>query len=222
MLGCQAIRSRRGRRPPLESTFLGRTAPSLDRRARWAPAYRAYASSARVQIAPGPRTSDSAPVGTFSKRGNVSCIRTPGRGGRLRPVFASGFTSYVARFPPAGAHPSRASPKSQILRVQSAATRRLPGLRSRCSTLAECRYLSPLSVCAHARRASRLESPGCSRYGQIPTGTVCARGDWHLAPTELLRPFASSTSVHLRIRGASGRWTDRGGGDVELAGGLAF
>jgi hypothetical protein len=37
----------------------------------------------------------------------------------------------------------RARPKSQILSSQSALTSRLPGLRSRCSTLAEWMYLRP-------------------------------------------------------------------------------
>lgn len=39
----------------------------------------------------------------------------------------------------------RERPKSQILRSQLELSRRLEGFRSRCSTLAECMYLRPLS-----------------------------------------------------------------------------
>ena len=45
-------------------------------------------------------------------------------------------------------HPVRARPKSHIFRSHDAFSSRLLGLRSRCSTLAVCTYLSPRSTCA--------------------------------------------------------------------------
>ena len=60
-------------------------------------------------------------------------------------------------------HLVRASPKSQILRSQVALSSRLEGLRSRCSTEAECRYLRPRSSCAarysrHSRRFDQRQA----------------------------------------------------------------
>lgn len=61
---------------------------------------------------------------------------------------------YLPSYLPSSYSPStpRARPKSQIVRSQLALTNRLEGFKSRCKTLALCKYLRPRSTCYRVDR----------------------------------------------------------------------